>query len=591
MNDGKPFPGAVPPDAIKPPEPTPPESGPKGGIKVEYRQPELLYSLAKGIVDGNGRYSTEVSSTNFGDRLLAAERTYITAFEASKGSGERIDGTFHYNTIVDLSDDRVDRPDHGYFDDGKVNRINALLAEQGLKTVVDHNAFWGNQNRIIVEKNGYFVEVYFGWSSRQAEEDKIRAEVESEIARGKDGYATKYELPRIEQGLENKSIMLGLVDRSRATDGWEGYPKLQDTADFERATQAYAETYQQILQAIYAEEGVTPKDNSVIFRPPVLSGDTVTQIKSTETSSPTIVTPEQLKTEHVAFDEIAGQDEAVVEAKRLVLAINHPEVFEKRGVKRPKGILFYGSPGTGKTLLAKAVASAANAELFVVSAADIGTKYYGESERLMKEVFNRANDRVAKGKKVVLFFDELDSLAPSRDDAHEATRKVVATLLQNMDGMGANPNVTIIAATNRPQDIDPALKRPGRIDKLIPVGLPAADGRSAILRVHMEKAKKAAGAGDELFSPEIDMSQLGQITEGMSGADLANLVNLTLEEKTMAELEGQSWTPISAEDIVATAKRLRLLKEEKRRIGFIQPERHGNGNGNGNGATTTSIKQ
>lgn len=400
------------------------------------------------------------------------------------------------------------------------------------------------------------------------------AEVEAEKKRGKEGYATKYELPKIEQGLENNSIMVWLVDMRRATDGWEGYPKLNDQADFIKATEAYTKAYQQVLTAIYAEEGITPKDNTVVLRPPVLNADTFTQIKSTETSSPALVTPEQLKTEHIAFSEIAGQDAAVSEAKRLVLAINHPEVFEKRGVKRPKGILFYGPPGTGKTLIAKAVASEANAAFLEISAADVGTKWYGESERLMQKVFDIANDTVAKGQKVVLFFDELDSLAPSREDAHEAARKVVATLLQNMDGMRSNTNVTIIAATNRPQDIDPALKRPGRIDKLIPVGLPAPDGRAAILKVHMEKAKKAAGASEELFSQEIDLTQLGQVTEGMSGADLANLVNLTLEEKTMAELEGKGWTPVGTGDMLVTARKLGVIKEEKRRIGFITPAKN-----------------
>lgn len=114
----------------------------------------------------------------------------------------------------------------------------------------------------------------------------------------------------------------------------------------------------------------------------------------------------------------------------------------------------------------------------------------GESERLMQKVFDTANNTISQGRRVVLFFDEIDSLAPSRNNTSESTRKVVATLLQNMDGMKANPNVTIIAATNRPQDIDEALKRRGRIDKLIYVGLPQVKGRQAILNVHINKAKK-----------------------------------------------------------------------------------------------------
>lgn len=574
MTNDEPVPGANPPDAIEPKEPTPPssEGAPKGGIKVECRQPELIYTIVRRIVDGTEQHSRVVSNTQFGDSIIEQERTKISGFETTHGGGERIDGTFQYGTMIDLSVERVAREDHGFFSNEQVDRINAFLTQIGVKTVVDHEGFWGNQNRIIIEKDGFYIEVSFGFNSRQSKEARIMAEVQREKNKGEEGFATKYELPSIVQGLENKSISLGLVDRQRAEEKWEGYPKLKDQTDFIRATQVYTETYQQVLQALYAEEGIAPKDNTVVLRPPVLNSDTFTQIKSTESSSPTIVTPEQLKTEHIGFNEIAGQEFAVSEAKRLVLAINHPEVFEKRGVKRPKGILFYGPPGTGKTLIAKAVAAESNAAFFEVSAADIGIKWYGESERLMQKVFDIANETVAKGQKVVIFFDELDSLAPSREDANEATRKVVATLLQNMDGMKSNPNVTIIAATNRPQDIDIALKRPGRIDKLIPVGLPAADGRASILKVHMEKAKKAAKSSENLFSNEIDVTQLGQVAEGMSGADLANLVNLTLEEKTMAELEGQEWIPVSTEDMLLTAKKLGLLKEEKRKIGFNLPE-------------------
>jgi transitional endoplasmic reticulum ATPase len=305
------------------------------------------------------------------------------------------------------------------------------------------------------------------------------------------------------------------------------------------------------------------------LRPSVLSDDALTRVASTETERPIYTVEAQVKKEMPSFDEIAGQKAAVAEAKRLVLAINNPEIFEKRGVKRPKGILFYGEPGTGKTLLAKAVARETNAVFFEVSSADIGTKWYGESERLMQKVFDEANKRVEEGEKVILFFDELDSLAPSRDNAHEATRKVVATLLQNMDGMRANPNVTVIAATNRPRDIDRALKRPGRFDKLIQVGLPDEKGRAAILEVHMNKAKMSAEEPDSLFSPDVDLDKLGEVTDDMSGADLANLINLVLEDKVMAELQGEEWVPVTTEDMEKVAKRWGIIKEEKRGIGFL----------------------
>lgn len=573
---GEPISGAVPPDAVKPPDPAPiPEAEPMGGIKVEYTQLELLYGIAKNIVAGQDRFSKVVSYTTIGDNLVQSESSQLLAFEANHEGGERIAGTFHYNSTIYLSDDRVDRTDHGYYSYEKVKGIQNALLQKGVRAAVDHDRGWrGGSSTIVIEKNGFFIEAQFGLPSREAEEAQIRAEVADNRKRNPDepGYAEKYELPKIKEGLTNSSIRLTLVDKQRAEIGWEGYPKLGDQTDFQGATNAYTETYQQVIEALYIEEGLTPPDKTIILRPPVLNQDTLTQIASTEAESPIHLVESQVDPKLPSFSEIAGQDEAVAEAKRLVLAIKHPEIFEKRGVKRPKGILFYGPPGTGKTLIAKAVAAESNVPFLGVSAADIGTKWYGESERLMQEVFDLANDAVRSGTKVVLFLDELDSLAPNRENSHEATRKVVATLLQNMDGMNANPNVTIIAATNRPQDIDPALKRSGRIDKLILVGLPNAEGRQAILRVHMEKAKQAATETGELFEEGIDLSQVGQATDGMSGADLANLVNLTLEERTMAELEGREWTPISTEDMLATARKLGMIKDEKRRIGFPIPE-------------------
>lgn len=574
---GEPILGAVPPDVAKPREPVPiPEAGPKGGIKVEYRQPELLYGIAKNIVAGQDRFSRDVSYTQIDDSLIKRESSELLAFEAKYEGGERIAGTFHYRSNIYLSDDRVARPDHGYYSYEKVRGVQKALLEKGVIATVDNDRGWrGGRSSIVIEKNGFYIEAHFGLPNRETEEAQIRVEVEADRKRKPDesGYAEKYELPKIEKGLINNSISLSLVDKQRAESRREGYPKLRDEANFQRATAAYTEAYQQVIEALYTEEGLTPPDKTIILRPPILNQDTLTQVASAQTETPIHLVESQVVQEQASFNEIAGQDVAVAEAKRLVLAINHPEVFEKRGVKRPKGILFYGPPGTGKTLIAKAVAAESNAAFLEVSAADIGTKWYGESERLMQKVFDLANDAVSKGTKVVLFFDELDSLAPSREDAHEATRKVVATLLQNMDGMKANPNVTIIAATNRPQDIDPALKRPGRIDKLIQVGLPNTEGRQAILKVHMEKAKKAATAAGELFAEGIDLSQVGQATEGMSGADLANLVNLTLEEKTMAELEGREWTPVSTEEMLATARKLGMIKEEKRKMGFLIPEK------------------
>lgn len=531
---------------LKPSEP----EGPKGRITVEYRQPDLLFQIVQNFVEQTADFAPlrdeEVSLTEINDELITVESTGMQAW--LKNPHFRSSGSFSFRSRINLKDRETQKPGSGYFSHEKIERLCNSLISKGIKAESYYDrGLSENMGAIFLEVDGFYIEVFLGFPDRQTEE------------------TAKYPW--------HNQINLLLVDRERAISGIEGYPKLTDQADFVRALNAYTKSYEQILEAIYEEEGLKQPNKSIILRPPILSDDTVSQIKSVTTETPRILSAEQVLSEQTTFDEIAGQDQAVIEAKRLVLAINHPEIYAKRGVKKPKGILFYGPPGTGKTMLAEAISNATNAVFLQVSAADIGTKWYGESEKLMQEIFDRANEAVNRGEKVIIFFDEIDSLAPSREEAHEATRRIVATLLQNLDGIKANPNVTIIAATNRPQDIDPALKRPGRLDKLIKLDLPDAKGRQAILKIHMNKAKKRATAPEELFSEQIDFEDLAQVTEDMSGADLTNLVNLTLEEKTMAELEGTPWTPISTKDLLDMAKKIQVIREEKRIIGFRVPKK------------------
>lgn len=571
---------AVPPDISKPlspKEPTPPSpEAPKKGIEVEVYQPDMIHKIAVELGNGS-RNLADLHDTDIEDGLIRRTLTNLWCWGAQRGNEYNFQSWFH------LSTDVGERPDYGYYGPDRIASLQSMLEGKGYTVKFQQHPVdptGALNNSLVLTKDGQAYELNLGFGSRQAEEDHIRKEVELDRKRkpNEPGYAEKYDLLKIEKGLVENLIYFEGTPRRLALGAETSTSAVYDKEkEFTGYLETYAKVYQDIINMVYDEAGIEPpKNRTITFRPPVLSQDALTQIASTQTETPIHMVESQVSQEMPSFEDIAGQDTAVAEAKRLVLAINHPEVFEKRGVKRPKGILFYGPPGTGKTLIAKAVAHEANADFLEVSAADIGTKWYGESERLMQRVFDIANEAVAKGRRVVLFFDELDALAPARGEAHEATKKVVATLLQNMDGFRANPNVTIIAASNRPQDIDPALKRPGRIDKLIPVGLPSAEGRSAILKVHMEKAKKTAKAPGELFSAEIDLEQLGQATDGMSGADLANLVNLALENNVMAELEGSPWSPVSTEEMVSTAKRLGLLEEEKGRIGFkIPPQNKG----------------
>jgi SpoVK/Ycf46/Vps4 family AAA+-type ATPase len=562
------------------PPPPPPESDPGGDIKVECQQPELLYKILRDIQDGKREESESVgiSNTILDGRLFEDEQTKLSAF-SSTGDMRYWSEIFQIHSTIRIAPERQNFPDYGYYSYSKAQRLCDHLTEKGLNTSI---YFDWHKNRkeshIFIEKNGYVCLLMLGEPNRESQEKRERAWVE-ETYDGEDWPneiredARRSTESEIEKGLTHSEIIITLCNTEIFTKGLEisrdYLVPLKSQSDFEDAIRIYAEIYEETLNVLYTEEGLETPDRTITFRPPILNQDTFTKLASTETEKPTYLVESQIRQEKVTFKDIAGQEKAVEEAKKLVLAINHPEIYARRGVRSPKGRLFYGPPGTGKTTLAKAIATEANAEFISISSADINNKWYGESERLMQKTFDDANELVKQGKKVILFFDDIDALASSRDDAQsDTTKKVLSILLLNMDGMKTNPNVTIIGATNRPKSIDPAFKRSGRIDKLIHVDLPDLEGRSKILQVHMEKARENSQTPNDLFSSDIDLSQLSDITEGLSGADLANIINLALEDKITAELRGDTWTPVTAQDMISTANRLGILKQAWMEIGF-----------------------
>jgi transitional endoplasmic reticulum ATPase len=231
-----------------------------------------------------------------------------------------------------------------------------------------------------------------------------------------------------------------------------------------------------------------------------------------------------------AFDEVGGQDEAKRELQAICLAVRDPEAYRRWGARPPKGVLLYGPPGTGKTLLARCLAQEAGARFLHLRATDVTSKWYGEAERRMQQAFDRARREAP----AVIFFDEIDAIARAREDAHEATHRVVSTLLENMDGLEEARGVVVVAATNRPEVVDQALTRPGRFDRLVEVPLPNRAGRRAIFRVHLRKAEHQAGR--RLFDP-VDgagWDRLLDTSEGFSGADIAETVRRALEAKVRA---------------------------------------------------------
>jgi len=214
----------------------------------------------------------------------------------------------------------------------------------------------------------------------------------------------------------------------------------------------------------------------------------------------------------VTYEDIGGLHEEIRKIREMVeLPLKYPELFERLGVEAPKGILLYGPPGTGKTLLAKAVANETNAAFFSISGPEIMSKYYGESEERLREIFRQAEENAPS----IIFIDEIDAIAPKREEVTgEVEKRIVSQLLALMDGLKPRGRVVVIGATNRPNAIDPALRRPGRFDREIEIGVPNKQGRLEILQIHTRNMPLAE---------DVDLEKLASITHGFVGADLAAL--------------------------------------------------------------------
>ncbi|MCR4392100.1 MAG: CDC48 family AAA ATPase [Candidatus Acetothermia bacterium] len=212
----------------------------------------------------------------------------------------------------------------------------------------------------------------------------------------------------------------------------------------------------------------------------------------------------------VTYEDIGGLKEVIQKIREMVeLPLKKPELFARLGIEPPKGVLLYGPPGTGKTLLAKAVANETDAHFIAISGPEIMSRYYGESEQRLREIFEEAE----KNAPAIIFIDELDSIAPRRAEVTgEVERRVVAQLLTLMDGLKERRNVIVIGATNRIEAIDPALRRPGRFDREIEVRVPDRDGRKEILMIHTRGMPLA---------PDVDLDEYAGLTHGFVGSDIA----------------------------------------------------------------------
>ncbi|TMI45739.1 CDC48 family AAA ATPase [Candidatus Bathyarchaeota archaeon] len=214
----------------------------------------------------------------------------------------------------------------------------------------------------------------------------------------------------------------------------------------------------------------------------------------------------------VTYEDIGGLHGEIQRIREMVeLPLRHPELFQRLGIEPPKGIFLYGPPGCGKTLVAKAVASESDANFYVISGPEIMSKFYGESEARLREIFQKAQESAPS----IIFIDEMDSIAPKREEVTgEVERRVVAQLLSLMDGMAARGNIIVIGATNRPNAIDPALRRPGRFDREIEIGVPDKTSRHEILQVHTRAMP---------LTLDVDLHRLSDICHGYTGADISAL--------------------------------------------------------------------
>ena len=222
--------------------------------------------------------------------------------------------------------------------------------------------------------------------------------------------------------------------------------------------------------------------------------------------------PEGKGLPRTTYEDIGGLHEEIQRVREMVeLPLRHPELFQRLGIEPPKGVLLHGPPGCGKTLLARAVANESEANFYSINGPEIMSKFYGESEARLREIFQQAQQNAPS----IIFIDELDSLAPKREEVTgEVERRVVAQLLALMDGLGGRGNVIVIGATNRPGALDPALRRPGRFDREIEISVPDKKGRYEVLQIHTRGMP---------LSEDVDLKKLSDMTHGYTGADLSSL--------------------------------------------------------------------
>lgn len=276
----------------------------------------------------------------------------------------------------------------------------------------------------------------------------------------------------------------------------------------------------------------------------------ITESTEVEFNPEAVELKEEVAALEVAYEDIGGLEDEIKKIREMVeLPLKHPEIFERLGIEPPKGVLLHGPPGTGKTLLAKAVANETNSHFIVINGPEIMSKYYGQSEENLRKKFEEAE----KSAPSIIFIDEIDAIAPKREESKgEVERRVVAQLLATMDGLKSRGKVVVIAATNIPNSLDPALRRPGRFDREIELGAPDKDGRLNILKIHTRNMP---------LDKSVNLKKLADITYGFVGADLSALAKeaaMIVLRRIMPDLKLSDEGAIPKE----TLEKLRVMQKD-----------------------------
>ncbi len=565
---------------------------------VEVQQPASWLGTFKQIQQGElPRRGFTLGKMATGDEVSSDVRCAVRVL-----GGEKDDKvTYSLDAQIDYSDARLQK-DGGFNTTGEAVKIAKALRERGVKVKFDTSP--QGQQIMILEKDGVKCAANLGWATAKERPkeppgdpsfyDRFKLDFS---ARGRIQKEDSEGMPAVEPPAKNEPIHFVLSNMAKQSD----VIQVQNPEDLSKQVSGFSGMLGEFVNAYYQARGITPKAEALQLQIPdweTYAGDDSSLASTSEINSffdrfdfmkgktgrsedIGYVLTEQEKATMPTFAEIGGQPQAVEEARKLVMTIKNAEVFAKRGVDRPKGILLKGPPGTGKTMLAKAIAREAGAEFMSLSVTDLVSKWFGEAEQRVQGFFDRAKEITDQGKDLIVFVDELDSVVPQREGAHEATQKMVAVFLQNMDGLKSNPHMTMIAATNQPEKIDPAFLRPGRLDKKIEVSIPDASGRAQILGIHLKKHLERAAEPTTLITPQLNLPDIATALGEVSGADLAAIVNFALEEKTAAEIRylegdtktGRPWTPLSAEDLTRAREFYmpQPKQVEKRPMGFAIP--------------------